>query len=188
MSRARVEMSQFTRFSSAMSALLPTMHIPEPKISIKSFPGFRSSYKHADSSRSTGVYMRYRRVVSLAGLGFFFLPLSFATPAFSTTDDSQQQPPPSSVVLSHVRVVRLSFVDGTVTVRSPGSTEWAPATINVPIQEGFSLATDQKSFAEVQFENGSTMRIGELSSIDFTELALTPQGGHINHLTLDEGY
>jgi hypothetical protein len=130
--------------------------------------------------------MRHRSVISLAGLGFFFLALSFATPAFSTTDDSQQ--PPSSVVLSHVRVVRLSFVDGTVTVRSPGSTEWAPATINVPIQEGFSLATDRKSFAEVQFENGSTVRVGELSSIDFTQLALTPQGGHINHLTLDEGY
>jgi hypothetical protein len=132
------------------------------------------------------VFMRDRSVISSAGLGFFLLALSFATPAFSTTDDSQQ--PPSSVVLSHVRVVRLSFVDGTVTVRSPGSTEWAPATINVPIQEGFSLATANKSFAEVQFENGSTVRIGELSSIDFTQLALTPQGGHINHLTLDEGY
>jgi hypothetical protein len=130
--------------------------------------------------------MRHRSVISLAGLGFFFLALSFATPAFSTTDDSQQ--PPSSVVLSHVRVVRLSFVDGTVTVRSPGSTEWAPATMNVPVQEGFSLATANKSFAEVQFENGSTVRIGELSSIDFSQLALTPQGGHINHLTLDEGY
>jgi hypothetical protein len=129
--------------------------------------------------------MRHRRAISLAGLGFFVLALSFATPALSTTDDSQQPP---SVVLSHVRVVRLSFVDGTVTVRSPGSTEWAPATINVPIQEGFSVATAKKSFAEVQFENGSTVRLGEFSSIDFTQLALTPQGGHINHLTLDQGY
>ena len=60
--------------------------------------------------------------------------------------------------------------------------------VNTPIQEGFSLATDKKSFAEVQFENGSTVRLGELSGIDFTQLALSPQGGHINHLTLDQGY
>jgi hypothetical protein len=130
--------------------------------------------------------MRHRCVIFSAGLGFLFFVLSFATSALSATDDTQQ--PPSTVVLSHVRVVRLSFVDGTVTVRSPGSTEWAPATINVPIQEGFSVATDKKSFAEVQFENGSTVRLGELSAIDFTQLALTPQGGHINHLTLDGGY
>ena len=67
--------------------------------------------------------MRRQHVISLAGLGFLLLALSFATPAFSTTDDTQ--PPSSTVVLSHVRVVRLSFVEGTVTVRSPGSTEWA---------------------------------------------------------------
>jgi len=132
------------------------------------------------------VYMRDQCVISFAGLGLLFLTLSFATPAVATADDTQQ--PSSSVVLSHVRVVRLSFVDGTVTVRSPESTEWTPATVNVPIQEGFSLATAKKSFAEVQFENGSTVRLGELSSVDFTQLALTPQGGHINHLALDEGY
>ena len=150
---------------------------------------FLASDHHIDKRirpEPRGVDMRHRCVIFSAGLGFLFFALSFATSALSATDDAQQ--PPSTVVLSHVRVVRLSFVDGTVTVRSPGSTEWAPATINVPIQEGFSVATDKKSFAEVQFENGSTVRLGELSAIDFTQLALTPQGGHINHLTLDEGY
>ena len=79
-------------------------------------------------------------------------------------------------------------MEGVVTVRRPESSEWATATVNTPIQEGFSVATDKKSFAEVQYENGSTIWLGELSSIDFTQLALSPQGGHINHLTLDEGY
>jgi len=150
------------------------------------FPVFDHQIIKRINPEPRGVGMRHQCFISLAGLGFLFLALSFATPAFSTTDDTLQ--PPSPVVLSHVRVVRLSFVDGTVTVRSPGSTEWAPATINVPIQEGFSVATAKQSFAEVQFENGSTVRLGELSGIDFTQLALTPQGGHINHLTLDEGY
>ncbi|HEV2419612.1 MAG TPA: hypothetical protein VGX94_17590, partial [Terriglobia bacterium] len=33
---------------------------------------------------------------------------------------------------SHVRVVRLSFVDGTVMVRRPGSTEWTKGQVNTP--------------------------------------------------------
>jgi len=73
-------------------------------------------------------------------------------------------------------------------VRRPGSEEWADATVNTPIEEGFSVATGKKSFAEVQFENGSSVRLGELSSVDFTELALSAQGDHVNHLTLEEGY
>src|SRR5258708_12733644 len=97
------------------------MHIPEPKISIKSFSAFRPSYSQADPSRAAGgVSMRHRSVISLAGLGFFFLALSFATPAFSTTDDSQQ--PPSSVVLSPFRGVLLTFAVCTVTLPSPQPT------------------------------------------------------------------
>jgi len=114
------------------------------------------------------------------------LGLSFAPSARSNAEPTRE--PPSTAALSHVRVVRLSFVEGTVGVRRPGSDEWARATMNTPIEEGFSISTGQKSFAEVQFENGSAVRLGELSTLDFTELALTPQGGHINHLSLDQGY
>ena len=39
--------------------------------------------------------------------------------------------------------------------------------VNIPIQEGFSAATAKKSFAELQFENGSTVRLGELTGVDF---------------------
>ncbi|MDE3179679.1 MAG: FecR domain-containing protein [Acidobacteriota bacterium] len=90
--------------------------------------------------------------------------------------------------LSHVRIVRLSFVDGTVLVRRPGATEWAKASVNTPIEQGFSLSTSDNSFAEVEFENGSTARIGQLSQLDFTELAATEKGAKINQLTLDRGY
>jgi hypothetical protein len=89
---------------------------------------------------------------------------------------------------SHVRVVRLSFVDGTVLVKRPDSTEWAKASVNTPISQGFSLSTSSNSFAEVEFENGSTARLGELSQLDFTELALSPKGAKINQLTFDQGY
>ncbi|MBZ5542986.1 MAG: FecR domain-containing protein [Acidobacteriia bacterium] len=90
--------------------------------------------------------------------------------------------------LSHVRVVRVSFVSGTVAVQRPGSTEWAKATVNTPVQEGFALSTSQDSFAEVEFENGSTARLGELSKLDFTQLAMDAGGNKLNQLTFEQGY
>lgn len=90
--------------------------------------------------------------------------------------------------LSHVRVVRLSFVDGTVLVKRPGSTDWAKAPVNTPIEQGFLLSTAADSFAEVEFENGSTARLGQLSEVNFAELALTEKGARISHLILDRGY
>ena len=47
--------------------------------------------------------------------------------------------------LSHVRVVRLSYVSGTVGVKRPASTEWAKAQVNTPIQEGFELSTSARA-------------------------------------------
>ncbi|MGH9354897.1 MAG: DUF6600 domain-containing protein, partial [Terriglobia bacterium] len=84
--------------------------------------------------------------------------------------------------------VRLSFVDGTVLVKRPGMQTWAKASVNTPIEQGFSVSTSANSFAEVQFENGSTARLGQLSRLDFTELALTPKGDKINRLHFAQGY
>jgi hypothetical protein len=131
--------------------------------------------------------MRHPRSVFLSAPSVLLLAFSlFVSPALPKTAGAKDVPP--SAGLSHVRVVRLSFVEGTVTVRRPGSDEWASAAVNTPIEEGFSVATGKGSFAEVQFENGSAVRLGELSSVDFTELALTALGDHVNHLTLNEGY
>jgi hypothetical protein len=89
---------------------------------------------------------------------------------------------------SHVRIVRLSFAQGTVTIQRADSSEWAKAPVNTPIQEGFKISTGSDSFAEVEFENGSTARIGEASLLEFTRLALAGSGKKVNHLALLQGY
>jgi len=89
---------------------------------------------------------------------------------------------------SQARIVRLSFVEGHVTVQRPDVADWAEAPINTPLQEGFKLSTAEGSFAEVEFENGSTVRLGQLSMLEFTQLALASDGSKINRLTLDMGY
>ncbi len=89
---------------------------------------------------------------------------------------------------SHVRIVRLSFAEGTVSVQRPEAKEWATAPANTPIQDGFKLSTEKDSFAEVEFENGSTARIGEVTLLEFTDLSLTPSGAKVNRMTLGQGY
>jgi len=89
---------------------------------------------------------------------------------------------------SHARVVRLSFVEGSVTVQRSDVADWAEAPTNTPIQEGFKLSTAEGSFAEVEFENGSTVRLGQLSMLEFTQLALGSDGSKINCLTMHKGY
>jgi hypothetical protein len=89
---------------------------------------------------------------------------------------------------SHARVVRLSYVSGTVMVKRPSSAEAEPAILNVPIQEGFELSTSPGSYAEVEFENGSTARLGELSKLLFHQLALDADGNKLNGMTFEQGY
>ncbi len=89
---------------------------------------------------------------------------------------------------SHARIVRLSFVEGTVTVQRADVPDWSAAPVNTPIQEGFKLATAEESFAEVEFENASSVRLGQLSLLEFTQLALAPSGAKINRMTLQQGY
>jgi ferric-dicitrate binding protein FerR (iron transport regulator) len=60
--------------------------------------------------------------------------------------------------------------------------------MNTPLEEGFKLSTAEGSFAEVEFENDSTARLGQSSLLEFTQLALAPDGSKIDHLTLNAGY
>jgi uncharacterized membrane protein YgcG len=89
---------------------------------------------------------------------------------------------------SHARIVRLSFVEGNVTIQRADIADWAEAPVNTPMEEGFKLSTAESSFAEVEFENGSTVRLGQLSMLEFTQLALASDGSKINCLTLPNGY
>jgi len=88
----------------------------------------------------------------------------------------------------NARIVRLSFVEGKVVVQRPDVSGWAEAPANTPLQEGFQISTAENSFAEIQFEDGSAIRLGQLTLLDLTELALNENGGRINHVGLRQGY
>src|SRR5690349_13634986 len=60
-------------------------------------------------------------------------------------------------VTSRVRIVRLSFMEGGVQIDTGKGLE--NATLNVPVTEGSRLLTSADGWAEVQFEDGSTVRV-----------------------------
>ena len=85
---------------------------------------------------------------------------------------------------SNIRIVRLSFVEGSVQYQRPGES-WQDAQMNLPIQEGFAVRTGD-GYAEVEFENSLAIRVGTNSTVEFPQLALV-NGGHVTRLNVSQG-
>src|SRR5579864_8360999 len=85
---------------------------------------------------------------------------------------------------SHIRIVRLSFIEGNVQYQRPGQ-DWQDARLNLPIEQGYALRTDD-GYAEVEFESGLEMRLAQNSSVEFTELSLV-NGGLVTRLHVSAG-
>jgi FecR protein len=87
---------------------------------------------------------------------------------------------------SYARIVRLSYVSGDVQiVRTDKGNNWEPASLNMPVQQGFALGTNNGR-AEIELEHGSTIWLAENSVLQFTEMALS-NGGRITRMTLSQG-
>lgn len=92
----------------------------------------------------------------------------------------------STTGYSYARIVRLSYVEGDVQiVRTDKSGKWEPAAMNMPVEQGFALGTNDGR-AEVEFEHGSMLWLAPNSVVQFTQLALS-NGGRITRVTLSEG-
>ena len=85
---------------------------------------------------------------------------------------------------SNIRIVRLSFVEGTVQYQRPGQ-DWEDARLNLPIQEGFAIRTAD-GYAEVEFEDSLSLHLGTNAQVEFTGLALQ-NGGRVTKLTVPQG-
>ncbi len=73
--------------------------------------------------------------------------------------------------ISHVRIVRLSLVEGPAQVRVPGNTRWHRALFNAPVTQGETIRTGVHGRTEIELEDGSAIRLIPNSEISFTELA-----------------
>src|SRR5262249_54241945 len=92
---------------------------------------------------------------------------------------------PSAFAESKVRIVRLSEVQGTVQMdRGDG---FEKAFLNMPLIESARLKTGADGRAEVEFEDGSALRLAPGSEVVFTRLALGDDGEKLSVVELNSG-
>ena len=88
---------------------------------------------------------------------------------------------------SQARIVRLSQVDGDVQIDRNTGQGYEKAFINLPVTQGTRLRTGQDARAEIEFEDGSTLRITPGTSVEFPELARRDSGARASSLELQQG-
>jgi hypothetical protein len=88
---------------------------------------------------------------------------------------------------SHVRIVRLSDVEGSVQIDRNTGQGFEKALMNMPITQGVKLKTAAGGRAEVEFENGTVLRLADNSSVDFDNLSLRSDGQRVSDVRVNDG-
>ena len=88
---------------------------------------------------------------------------------------------------SQARIVRLSDVQGSVQLDKNTGLGFENAFLNLPITQGAQLKTLQNGRAEIEFEDGSTMRLAPNSTVLFSTLGSSDSGQHTSEINLVEG-
>jgi hypothetical protein len=87
---------------------------------------------------------------------------------------------------SNVRIVRLSYIEGGVEIdRNTGQFE--KAITNLPITTGAKLRTEADGRAEVELEDGSTVRLGSNTAVQFPQLSLRDSGVKASTIEVQNG-
>ena len=88
---------------------------------------------------------------------------------------------------SQARIVRLSDVQGTVQIDKNAGLGFENAFANLPITQGTQLRTRENGRAEIEFEDGSALRITPNTTVQFSRLGLSDAGKRISEVDLIEG-
>src|SRR5690348_2315716 len=88
---------------------------------------------------------------------------------------------------SYARIVRLSEVDGSVQIDRNTGKGIENAIPNMPVTQGVRLESGDNGRAEVEFENGSVLRLADNTSVEFTQLSLASNGDRMSDVRVNDG-
>src|SRR6202022_1227193 len=77
---------------------------------------------------------------------------------------------------SQARIVRLSDVQGSVQIDKNTGLGFENAFLNLPITQGAQVRTHDRGRAEIEFEDGSTLRLTPNTTVEFSALGLSDSG------------
>src|SRR5436309_15192682 len=69
------------------------------------------------------------------------------------------------------RFARLSYMEGRVSFQHTGDVEWAAASINLGLQPGDRIYTGEDGRAEIEFDDGSVLRLAEKTDVEVLSLS-----------------
>ena len=85
-----------------------------------------------------------------------------------------------------VRLARVSFAEGNVSWRPDDAAAWSQATPNLPLQQGAQVWVTGNGRAEIQFDDGSNVRLGNQAVLTLQSLYSDSQG-EFTELKLNDG-
>jgi hypothetical protein len=88
---------------------------------------------------------------------------------------------------SQARIVRLSDVQGSVQIDKNTGLGFERALLNLPITQGTQLQTSANGRAEIEFEDGSALRLAPNSKVEFSMLGLSDAGKRVSVVNLVQG-
>lgn len=88
---------------------------------------------------------------------------------------------------SQARIVRLSDVQGSVQINKNTGLGFENAFLNLPITQGTQVRTHDRGRAEIEFEDGSTLRLTPNTTVEFSTLGVGDSGTRISVITLVDG-
>jgi hypothetical protein len=88
---------------------------------------------------------------------------------------------------SQVRIVRLSDVQGSVQIDKNTGLGFENTFLNLPITQGVRVKTRDRGRAEIEFEDGSTLRLTPNTTVEFSTLGMNDAGKRISAINLIEG-
>ncbi|MGA8763471.1 MAG: FecR family protein [Candidatus Sulfotelmatobacter sp.] len=88
---------------------------------------------------------------------------------------------------SQARIVRLSDVQGTAQIDKNTGLGFENAFLNLPITQGTQLRTKESGRIEIEFEDGSTLRLTPNTAVEFSILGLDDAGKRVSVVNLVEG-
>jgi hypothetical protein len=94
---------------------------------------------------------------------------------------------PAARADSQVRIVRLSLVDGPVQIDRATGQGFEKAIMNMPITQGIRISTPDSARAEVEFEDGTTMRLAPSTDVALPQLGLRSSGARFTTVQVDHG-
>ena len=125
-------------------------------------------------------------VLGSAALSLFALA-PFVPPAISQTSPPAAGSPsvaPKPLARKPFRSARLTFIEGDVRIEQANSTANSAAVINMPLVEGTVVSCGPEGQAEVEFEDGSLVRLTPNSGLSLLNLSVDSSGNFQTRVSL----